>query len=637
MKHIKNFLVTLAVLGLSVNAILAQNIICVDGSVVSSGNGSASSPYKTIQAAVNAATNGDIIKVAQGTYSEAVKIEQKKLQLLGGFAGSGNFGTANPQANITIINGTSAAPCIYINIDKQIAGSMTISGFTISNGKRGIEFSGGWSGFLDNITIENNIIENNGSQNTNRGGGIFLEGKNVTVQKNTIRNNKAGRGAGIAASATDFLIADNLIEKNIGQDDHAGGVQVYGKGTVTRNVFDGNVIGAGPSVNYGWGWGGAILVAADDNISTNVTLSFNVYRNNTAPSRGGAVFVDDGAVVRMENELLYNNKTKSSGSAIYVDADNKNNPSTLNMFNCTVSGNATNPSGGTAMFVQSSVAHVQNCIFWNNGSDFDKTTNEGAPAPAILTVDYTLTQQGFAGTGNISSDPLFADAPNGDFHEKSTVGRYHPATGQFVKDAVNSPAIDAGNPSSDFSNEPVPNGGRINLGCYGNTSEASKSGTSVTTYAVTVNGGSGVTGSGNYAAGETVSITAGTPPAGQQFKNWTTASSGVTFADANSANTSFTMPANAVTVTANFGAVTGNSEIFSPNLKAYPNPFTDDVRITDAEGCTLLVMSTAGVAVHIQKIASPNETLRLSHLPDGVYFFCIEKDNQTKMVKMMKE
>jgi uncharacterized repeat protein (TIGR02543 family) len=72
-----------------------------------------------------------------------------------------------------------------------------------------------------------------------------------------------------------------------------------------------------------------------------------------------------------------------------------------------------------------------------------------------------------------------------------------------------------------------------------------------TTYTVTMaNGGAGATGSGSYAAGATVNISAGAPSAGKQFKNWT--SEGVTLADASSANTSFSMPANAVTVTANW-------------------------------------------------------------------------------------
>jgi hypothetical protein len=145
------------------------------------------------------------------------------------------------------------------------------------------------------------------------------------------------------------------------------------------------------------------------------------------------------------------------------------------MNNCTVSGNTTNVSNGTALYVQSSIAHVENSIFWNNGSDFEVVTDEDPRASASLTVNYTLTKQNFAGTGNISADPLFADASNADFHVKSKIGRFDPSTGQFVNDAANSPAIDAGNPSSDFSKEPMPNGGRVNLGCYGNTAEASKS------------------------------------------------------------------------------------------------------------------------------------------------------------------
>lgn len=43
----------------------------------------------------------------------------------------------------------------------------------------------------------------------------------------------------------------------------------------------------------------------------------------------------------------------------------------------------------------------------------------------------------------------------------------------FEYDDVMSPCIDAGDPASDYSNEPAYNGGRINMGRYGNTSTAS--------------------------------------------------------------------------------------------------------------------------------------------------------------------
>ena len=78
-----------------------------------------------------------------------------------------------------------------------------------------------------------------------------------------------------------------------------------------------------------------------------------------------------------------------------------------------------------------------------------------------------------AGTGDISVNPLFAD-PNGDFHLRSTGGRWT-VYGWIYTDTVDSPCIDIGDSSSDYSNEPEPNGGRINMGAYGNTDEASLS------------------------------------------------------------------------------------------------------------------------------------------------------------------
>jgi len=83
-----------------------------------------------------------------------------------------------------------------------------------------------------------------------------------------------------------------------------------------------------------------------------------------------------------------------------------------------------------------------------------------------------------SGVGDISVDPLFADPESGDFHLKSGAGRWNGSA--WVYDSETSPCIDAGDPEDDYSNEPEPNGERINLGAYGNTVEASKSGVIVT-------------------------------------------------------------------------------------------------------------------------------------------------------------
>jgi len=93
-------------------------------------------------------------------------------------------------------------------------------------------------------------------------------------------------------------------------------------------------------------------------------------------------------------------------------------------------------------------------------------------------------------------------------------------------------------------------------------------------------------------------------------------------------NINFTVGGN--TITPNPISVTGVETIVASDLKVYPNPFTDEVRITGATGSTLQVITESGVLVHTQKITGTDESLRLNHLPAGVYFFRLEKDGQTK-------
>jgi len=70
---------------------------------------------------------------------------------------------------------------------------------------------------------------------------------------------------------------------------------------------------------------------------------------------------------------------------------------------------------------------------------------------------------------------LFADPANGDYHLRSERGRYWPEHDIWVLDKVTSPCVDGGDPDTGTLNEPMPNGGRINIGAYGGTTEASLS------------------------------------------------------------------------------------------------------------------------------------------------------------------
>jgi hypothetical protein len=77
-------------------------------------------------------------------------------------------------------------------------------------------------------------------------------------------------------------------------------------------------------------------------------------------------------------------------------------------------------------------------------------------------------------TSDIYTNPLFADQEKNDYHLRSTGGRWNGKA--WVRDIRSSPCIDAGYSSSDYSKEPEHNGQRINIGRYGNTEGASKSG-----------------------------------------------------------------------------------------------------------------------------------------------------------------
>jgi hypothetical protein len=68
-------------------------------------------------------------------------------------------------------------------------------------------------------------------------------------------------------------------------------------------------------------------------------------------------------------------------------------------------------------------------------------------------------------------NPLFIDVDGPDNLLGFSGGVDHSADDDFHV-AAGSPTIDAGDPLSFYLAEPLPDGGRINLGNYGNTSQA---------------------------------------------------------------------------------------------------------------------------------------------------------------------
>jgi len=133
-------------------------------------------------------------------------------------------------------------------------------------------------------------------------------------------------------------------------------------------------------------------------------------------------------------------------------------------------------SGGCGLIVGCANVQLINCcieddpnaLFVENWSD-----PRGVPESCIQT-DPLFAQEG---SWNLNGTPDFLDDIwiDGDYHLKSQAGRWDPNSQSWVQDEVTSPCIDAGDPNTPIGDEPFPNGGRINMGAYGGTSEASKS------------------------------------------------------------------------------------------------------------------------------------------------------------------
>jgi hypothetical protein len=117
---------------------------------------------------------------------------------------------------------------------------------------------------------------------------------------------------------------------------------------------------------------------------------------------------------------------------------------------------------------------ISNCIFWNNGnkefSDLEQCRARYSCLGALKPGDANL--------GNISVEPLFAGINNGDYHLQSEYGRYLPNSLSWTTDSQTSPCIDKGDPAMYIGREQKPHAGRVNMGAYGGTPFASKSGPS---------------------------------------------------------------------------------------------------------------------------------------------------------------
>jgi hypothetical protein len=373
----------------------------------------------------------------------------------------------------------------------------------------------------------------------NPGAGVYITGSQyglsprVVIRDCTIVGNYARAGGGALACAYgDVVLVGCTIAANGTHRDGAGIRARYSKVELTNCRFQENRAGgAGGGLS---GEGSDVKLSRCD-FSSNVARfagALNLdgtaassevmecaFLHNRAESVGGAVATLIGDV-RMYACRFVANKAGTDGGAIH-------NLANMALANCLFSGNTAGLVGGAVstyfgeLTIANCTAHgnrapkgrllfcdvgnavVRGPVYISDSIVVDGSGDIWVDYDGAITIQYTCLAdapdaihgpQGTItlGQGNISVDPCFAvpgywdptrTAENldddfwvdGDYHLKSRVGRWDPTDAEWIMDEASSFCIDAGDPNSPVGDEPLPNGGRVNMGAYGGTAEASKS------------------------------------------------------------------------------------------------------------------------------------------------------------------
>ena len=355
-----------------------------------------STEYTTVQAAVDAASPGDLVKVAGmclGASRRAGVRQQvyldKPLTLRGGYTIT-NWATAYPHTQSTTLDALGQGRVLFItgNIRPTVNGLRITGGDAagLGGGRWGYAAGGGVyiitaTATLSDCQIYSNTAGYGGGLYlssspatlcdcqiySNPGGGLYLDSSPATLSRNTISDNNAGSGGGLFLYRSAARLNYNTIKSN-GLSEDGGGLYL----DESPATLDGDTILS----NTAYIGGGLFLDHSD------ATLINIVVADSWSGYRGSGAYIE-GSSPRLLHTTFARN-IGGDGSGIYVTEDSEGTHSAVGMTNTVL------VSQTVGITVTAGSTATLNSVLW-----YSNTANTGGPG--AITVTHVIT-----------GDPAFA-------------------------------------------------------------------------------------------------------------------------------------------------------------------------------------------------------------------------------------
>ena len=412
------------------------------------------SQYTTIEDALNAASDDDVIILAPGTYTSA-----------------GNTGLTISNLAVTIRSQDPDDSSVVAQtiINCQGSNENRVRAFHISNNTGTVNIQG--------ITIGNGY--------STAGGAILLTSSSLSLYRCIIDGcTSISDGGAIAITEGSTFIDDSSVYTDNTSVIDGGAISANGSSAITLR-------GSALSRNTSGRDGGALLF--NDNSSAVVIDSCSITGNNSTDFGGGVNFTSCKQTT-IKNSLIAGNYSESHGGGIYYNETTyvTEDTATNLIVNCTITENRCGSlAQGGGLRLLNSELKVANTVIWDNLAYIDPqdSNNNGQYPEVAIAGENSLLQiafcliQGALDTdfdneyvflelgslverlgGNISGPPSFTAAGSWSDDQWST-GNYLPVGGSFCFNGGSTDYIDD-QWTEDIAQETRIKGLTVDIGAY---------------------------------------------------------------------------------------------------------------------------------------------------------------------------